>query len=169
MKRSIACCVVLVLAATASAAPDKGKVPITTASEEARQLYLKGRDLTERLRATDAHALFQQAIEKDAGFAMAHLNVGLTAGSTKGFFDALGRAVALADKASPGEALLIKSVEAGAKNDAARQKEYLDKLVRAFPTDERALQLLGNFQFARQEYAAAIATFEKVSRINPAF
>jgi hypothetical protein len=33
------------------------KIPITTASEETRALYLKVRDLAERLRVTDAHAL----------------------------------------------------------------------------------------------------------------
>src|SRR5262245_29656366 len=144
MKRSIAFCALALLAATASAAPDvkgdkdkakakakdsaKGKIPITTTSEEARELFVKGRDLNERLRATDAHALFQQAVAKDAGFAIAHLNVGLTSGSTKEFFDAIGRAVALADKASPGEALVIKAVDAGAKGDAAAQKKYLERL-----------------------------------------
>ena len=34
------------------------RIPITTSSDEARQLYLKGRDLVEKLRATDARPKF---------------------------------------------------------------------------------------------------------------
>ena len=38
------------------------KIPITTSSDDARQLYMKGRDLAEKLRATDARRLYEQAI-----------------------------------------------------------------------------------------------------------
>jgi tetratricopeptide (TPR) repeat protein len=171
MKISIAMCAMAALAATASAAPDKdkGKIPITTSSEEARQLFIKGRDLSERLRATDAHALFQQAIAKDGSFAIAYLNAATSSGSTAEFFAGLARAVALVDKASPGEALLIKATDAGAKGDVAHQKEYLEKLAKQYPNDERALQPLANYYFGRQDYTASIGVFEKVVKINPAF
>ena len=61
---------VLVVTACAAAsllaqAPAVTKMPITTASEEARKLYLEGRDLLERLRGTDARRLFEQAVAKD--------------------------------------------------------------------------------------------------------
>src|SRR4026207_2353695 len=78
-------------------------VEITTSSEEARTLYVKARDLSEKLRATDAHALFEQAIAKDKDFALAYLGLANTSATTKEFFDALGKAVALADKATEGE------------------------------------------------------------------
>ncbi|HET8644040.1 MAG TPA: hypothetical protein VFO85_01050, partial [Vicinamibacteria bacterium] len=41
------------------------KIPITTSSEEARKLYLQGRDLVEKLRGADARPLFEQAAAKD--------------------------------------------------------------------------------------------------------
>ena len=41
------------------------KIPVTTTSEEARALFLKGRELSERLRGTDAHDYFLQAVELD--------------------------------------------------------------------------------------------------------
>src|SRR5215510_1897747 len=86
----------------AMAAPEpKAKVPITTASEEARTLYLKGRDLMEKLRGTDARAAFTQAVAKDKDFALAYLGLANTSASAKDFFDAIGRAVALAGKVSP--------------------------------------------------------------------
>src|SRR6185436_14670716 len=85
---------------------DAGKLPITTTSEEARAAYLKARDLFERLRATDAHALYAQAIAKDGDFASAYLGLAFSSGTTKEFFDALAHAVAASAKASPGEQLL---------------------------------------------------------------
>jgi len=51
----------------------KGKIPVTTASAEARKLYLDGRAAAEALRFDEARALQRTAVEKDPGFALAHL------------------------------------------------------------------------------------------------
>ena len=52
------------------------KIPITTSSDEARTLYLKGRDLAEKLRATDARRLYEQAVAKDPNFALGYVGPG---------------------------------------------------------------------------------------------
>ena len=83
-----AACALAVLA-VAPAATSADRIPITTSSEEARQLYLKGRDLAEKLRATDARALFQQAAAKDPGFALAQVGLANSSGTAKEFFDAV--------------------------------------------------------------------------------
>ena len=44
------------------------KVPVTTTSSEALESYLKGRDLSEKLRGQEARAHFDRAIELDADF-----------------------------------------------------------------------------------------------------
>ena len=36
-----------------------GEIPITTRSEEARRLYLEGRDLAEKIRPADAREVFE--------------------------------------------------------------------------------------------------------------
>src|SRR5688572_31933097 len=41
-------------AETGTTPPDAGKIPVTTASAEARSEFLKGRDLSEKLRITDS-------------------------------------------------------------------------------------------------------------------
>ena len=46
------------------------KVPVTTTSDEARDLYMKGRTLLDDLRVVDANGLFAQAVEADENFAM---------------------------------------------------------------------------------------------------
>jgi tetratricopeptide (TPR) repeat protein len=159
----------LVVLAGGMAAMAADKIPITTSSEEARQLYLKGRDLSEKLRATDARALYQQAAAKDPGFALAQVGLANSSGTAKEFFDATGRAVALAEKASEPEKLVICALDAGAKGEPARQKDCLTKLVAACPDDERAHNLMGAYHFGRQEYEAAVAEYRKANAINPAF
>jgi len=108
------------LAAAASTASND-KIPITTSSEEARQLYVKGRDLAEKLRATDARALYMQAAEKDKTFALAQLGLANTAGTAKEFFDSLGQAVTLSGKVSEPERLLI--AESKTRPSATLRKE----------------------------------------------
>jgi tetratricopeptide (TPR) repeat protein len=157
------------LASTTLAAYADEKIPITTSSEEARQLYVKGRDLAEKLRATDARSLYAQAAAKDSGFALAHLGLANTAGTAKEFFDALGQAVVLSGKVSEPERLIIAGVDAGAKGDVDRQKQSFTKLVADFPNDERAHNLLGGYYFGRQDYAAAVAEYKQATAINPSF
>jgi hypothetical protein len=82
----------LVLLATGSNAGKGGKIPITTKSEKAREYYLKGLDLAERLRGQQAFAYFEKAVAEDPGFAMAYLNLALVTPSTAGFFENLGKA-----------------------------------------------------------------------------
>jgi len=160
---------VCVLGALGGAASAAEQIPITTASAEARQLYLKGRDLSERLRATDARALFQQAAAKDPDFALAQVGLANTAGTAKEFFDAVGRAAALAGKASEGEQQIICALDAAAKAEPARQKECLTKLRQAFPNDARAHNLMGAYHFGRQEWAASVAEFQKATELSPEF
>jgi len=145
------------------------KIPITTSSEEARQLYVKGRDLSEKLRATDARKLFQQAAEKDKGFALAHVGLANTAGTAKEFFDAVSQAVALSGKVSEPERLTILGLEAGAKGEVARQKELYTKLTTAYGNDERGHNLLGGYYFGQQDYLAAVEEYRKATAINPGF
>ncbi|HEY7723844.1 MAG TPA: tetratricopeptide repeat protein [Anaeromyxobacteraceae bacterium] len=157
------------LAAALGAAEVAGQVPITTASPEAREIYLQGRDAFERLRFEDARRLFARAAEKDPDFALAHLALANTAASARGFFDELRRAVALAGKASEGERHVILAQDAAARGDPAGARSHYDALVAAFPDDGRARTLLGNWHFGRQEYPAAIEQYRKSTALAPTF
>ena len=156
-----------VASAATGAATDK--VPITTSSNEARELYLKGRDLAEKLRATDARRYYEQAVAKDAEFALAYVGLANTAGTTKQFIDAVTRAAALAGRVSEGERHMVLGLDAAMKGNAAEVLSHYTDLVRLFPNDERAQTLLGNLYFGRQDYEAAVKAFVKATSINPAF
>src|SRR3982750_3200343 len=104
--------------ADAQTSPASDKVPITTTSEDARQLYLKGRDLAEKLRATDAHAFYEQAIAKDPNFALGYLGLATTSATTKEFIDATTHAARLAGQVSEGERHVVLGLEAAMKGSA---------------------------------------------------
>jgi len=146
---------------------ESGKIPVTTASEEARKEFLHGRDLSEKLLIQDSIQYFDRAIALDPNFAIAELNRANVSPTGKEFFEHLKKAVALSDKASNGERLLILGNEAGANGNAAKQKEYLDQLVAAYPNDERAHFNLGGYHFGQQEIPAAIEHYKKATDIAP--
>ena len=152
--------------APATAAKD-GKIPVTTASEEARKEFLAGRNLSEKLRITDSIQHFDKAISLDPNFALAELNRANVSPTAKEFFDHLKKAVTLADKASDGERMLIQAAEAGANANQPKQKEILEKLVAAYPGDERAHFTLGGYYFGQQDFAQAIDHYKKATELAP--
>jgi tetratricopeptide (TPR) repeat protein len=146
-----------------------GKIAITTSSEEARKEFLQGRDLQEKLQIQDSIQHFDKAISLDPNFALAELNRAQVSPTGKEFFDHLKKAVALADKASNGEKLLILGNEAGANGNAAKQKELLEQLAAAFPNDERAHFNLGGYYFGQQDFPSAIEHYKKATEIAPTY
>ena len=165
------CAIALCVGAASGSAqtPSAGKIPITTSSQEARELYLKGRELAEKLRATDGRAYYKQAVAKDTNFAMGYIGLANTSGTTKEFIDAVTRAASLAAQVSDGERHVILGLEAAMKGNPAGTLSHYSELVRLYPNDERARTLLGNLYFGRQDYEAAVGHFVKATTINPSF
>jgi tetratricopeptide (TPR) repeat protein len=154
---------------TAQSAGAGGKIPISTASGEARQLYIKGRTLAENLRAQDSREFLTQAAAKDPSMGLAHYNLALSAPTAKDFFRHLKQAVALADRVSEGERLMILGLQAGANADTKLQREYYERLAAAYPRDERAHFLLGGAYFAQQHFAKAVGQYERSVELAPDF
>jgi len=145
------------------------KIPVTTTSEEARKEYLAGRDLAERLLVQDSIQHFDKAIALDPNFALAELSRANSSPTAKEFFAHLKRAVALADKASAGEKLLILATDAGANGDPLKQKEYLEQLVTSFPNDERAHFNLGGYYFGQADFPKAIEHYRRATELAPSY
>jgi len=145
------------------------KIPITTSSMEARNAYLKGQDLLDKLRTNEARSLLDQAISKDPNFAAAYLLRAQTATTAKEFFSDLKSAGAASGKVSEGERLMIRASEAFASSKSLEGGEDLQKLVAAYPGDERAHETLGGYYQNMQQYDKAIAEQQKAVELNPDF
>jgi tetratricopeptide (TPR) repeat protein len=153
----------------AATSDDAAKLPITTASEKARELYLQGRDLQEKLRALEARPYFQKAVAEDPDFAIGHFSLAFTSTSTKEFFASLETAVSLADAVSEGERWWILGAKAGTDGNPVKQRELFQKLAEKYPNDERCQNILGGHYFGQQQYNYAIEQYEKAIKINPEF
>jgi tetratricopeptide (TPR) repeat protein len=154
---------------SAAASTDGGKIPITTKSEDARNEFLQGRGLSDKLLGQECIPHFDKAIALDPDFASAEMARANNSPTAKEFFDHLNKAVSLADKASEGERIFIFANQAGANGDVAKQKEYLDKLVAAYPNDERAQFNLGNYYFGQQDMGQAIEHYKKATELAPSY
>jgi len=140
---------------------DAGKIPITTSSDEAKQNFIKGRDLAEQLQGHESLEYLTKAIQADSTFALAYLTRSAFQSTAKDFFDDLNKAVAFAGNASQGEQLEISGFEAGVNANPIKQKEDYEKLVSLYPQDERAQNLLANYYFGQFEDQKAIDGYKK--------
>jgi tetratricopeptide (TPR) repeat protein len=158
---------VLLLISGCAKKEDTDKIPVTTSSASAEEEFLKGRELFDKLRLQNSLQYFESAIEEDKDFALAHYYNALASPTAKRFFEQLDKAVALADNASEGEKLIILAAEAAANGNPSKQKAHLTKLVELYPSDERALTLLGTFYFGQQQYDDAVTQLMKATEVAP--
>lgn len=111
------CCSFMIFSCTSQQQIDQ--MLITTSSPEARELYIQGRVKADNIEFTAAMMLFDQALEEDPDFAMAHLQQALAGGSLEERREHLSKAVDLVDKVSPGEAKFILYYKALFDGDGA--------------------------------------------------
>ena len=145
------------------------KIPITTNSKEAKDLYLKGLSLADRFRTNESIEYFEKAIDIDSEFAMAYLNLAFVHPTPSEFFPDFNKAVSLKQNVSEGEKLWIEATEAAVNNRQQTQIDILKKLVRLYPKDERAFTNLANSYFGQQDYTNAIKYYLEAMDINPEF
>lgn len=142
-------------------AAEPTEIPITTASEEALAVFLEGRELSDNLREDEAREHFDKAIELDPDFAQAYLYRSFAFTSNEDLKSYLKQAVALADKVSEGEQLLIEQSKANnLDNNLGKQLELCKQLAQKYPRDKRARSLLGIVYYGRDEDEKAIAELE---------
>ena len=143
MKNTLMVCAVIALASSPTVAQQK-QLSITTASPDALVLYQKALDYAENVESESARPLLDQAIQKDAGFAMAYALRAVTGAGFNVARENREKAVSLIDKVSPGERLWIMAAQAQADGDVLKMKQHLVELLKLHPNDQHVAYFAGN-------------------------
>lgn len=142
------------------------EVPITTSSKEALNFFMDGRDKYENIEVAAAASLFDRAIQKDPDFAMAYFYRANTGGGPNVNRQNIDKAVSLIGKVSEGEKLEIKYLKASADGNGQKQKEYLDQLLKSFPSDKRVHEIAGWYYYSMNDFTTALIHFTKSSELD---
>jgi tetratricopeptide (TPR) repeat protein len=145
------------------------KVPVTTASAEARAYYEEGLALADNLHLVEANAAYARAVEADPNFAMGYLRLAQSSQTAAAFFRAVRQAEENAAHATEGEQHYIKALIAGAENDQASQFDALVQVMSAYPKDERTHMAVANYFLLQQNFADAAKHYGHATSINPEF
>jgi tetratricopeptide (TPR) repeat protein len=148
---------------------DNRRIPVTTRSDEARDLWLRGRVLNENLQPHEARALFSRAAAIDPSFALAEYSLAATATTGRELATHLSKALELAANASIGERLLILGLQARTNGDPERARQLAESLVVHYPKDERAHWTLASACSTQQQYDCAIQELRTAIGLNPRF
>jgi len=143
------------------------KLPVTTASADARNHFLQGQRELDLGRGFDANAQFKEAVAADSGFAIAYLNVGNTGNSLEEFNTNLVLAERHAAGASNAERFLIQITRKGVDNDVNGQLALAQQLVEQYPESPRAYLVLASVQGTMNRNADARASISKALGLAP--
>jgi len=145
------------------------EIPVTTSSDEARKLFVEGRDKFENVELAAAANLLDKAIQKDPSFALAYFYRSQSGGGAEAFRKNIDMAVGLADKVSPGERLMILGAKANFDGNDVLFKKYADELLKTFPNDKRARMLMANYHAGEGDTKGAAEWYRKSIEADPTF
>lgn len=161
--------VAVILMTISCTAPEIQDIPITTSSEEARDLFIQGREYWEKIQLQKSSEFMQQAIDLDSTFAIAYFYEALNQTETQQVIMYLNKAAALADRASEGERLIILTVKTDFNNEFAKAAEYSQKLTAAYPRAKSAHFFTGMHHTFTQEFESAAKACEKAIEIDSGY
>ncbi|MCB0278253.1 MAG: tetratricopeptide repeat protein [Calditrichaeota bacterium] len=145
------------------------KMPITSKSKKALELYYQARTLNERLRPLSAQPLLQQALKLDPDFVMAQFELTNTYNQPGPRREATLKLFEMKKTAtiSSAEQLFVDRLEAGFNGDNKTADARLAELYAKFPNDERVVMQMALFYANKNEISKAIELYERSIKINP--
>ena len=146
---------------------------VTTASLEAYNLFLRGRDEYEKFYNADALKSLEKAVALDPGFAMAHSylwRVYSTLGNTEGARATLDTLKKLGSRTKGKEGLYIQALLAySAAEDEEKYLQILKKIIDLYPEEKRCRVDLASYYINRRKYDEAVAELERALVLDPQY
>lgn len=146
----------------------EGEIPITTASNQAFNLYLEGQYLFDVGRGVQARQKFLAAAEADPDFALAYYGVSNAALSFAEYQGSLDSAVQHSEGISEGEKLMIGVNRSFLTNDSAAGLAMAGELTAAYPESARAWIVLAGMQANENDNEGARKSYMKALSLDNA-
>lgn len=149
------------------------KIPVTSSSEKAVQLYHQAWSVMENAEIAKAHQLLEEALKEDPGFFMGHFVLAfnnLNLGNRDVFKAHAEKALNSKATLSKGEMLLKTALRRINENPKADVTDVGENLVEIYPKDEVAYFMLASFLGIVHDFKGTAATYSKLLEItdNPA-
>ena len=151
----------------------EGMIPITTASEKAKSLYIQAIAAAKDVYLKNYWDLTSKALKEDPDFFMAHFHAALfnfySDNDTK-FNENVTKAVNCKANLSKGELLLKDAAKKLAENKNADVTEFGKKLIEAYPKDENSYYYQIFFQGMIKDFNGIVSNLKKAIEVseNPA-
>jgi tetratricopeptide (TPR) repeat protein len=155
---------VLLLCFSASGRESNQDMPITSASQEALNLYLQSRTLLEMEKNQEAIPLFEQAVAKDSSFAFAYLALASASIKSQGisaYMKLLQKAIALQDQVSAPEKLCLQALDLTWQVKNHKAVARLQTVLQQYPNDKRIMLMIADNYFAFQQLPDSALVFAK--------
>jgi uncharacterized protein (TIGR02246 family) len=142
------------------------RVPVTTASDDARVHYTRGLHAVNFIDFGQARSHFDAALDADPEFALAHMYRGwLSPSDTRA--EHLRQATAHAK--TDGERQMIEAYQANLRDDYDRERALHEALAQRYPDDPYPLFFLANTEANRDRNAEAVAAARRALQSDPTF
>jgi len=174
MRRSI-CAVLIVMVGGLFVAPlhahhlkqsATASMPVTTSSEQARALYVKGMQDYENLYLERCNEDWRAAVKADPNLAVAWAWIAFNSGNPTEVSAAREKAKALAPKVTPGERLMVDWIVKVQEGDFIGGISAMNDLLEMFPKDKHLFYLAGNWLMGENGDAQALKIMEKALAID---
>jgi len=146
---------------------------VTTASLDAYNAFLRGRDEFEKYYYADARRSLERAVELDPGFAMAHSylwKVYTLLGVADAARETLERLKTLGARIKGKEGLYIQALLANwVERNPEKYVLLLKKIIVMYPEEKRCRAELGAFYMNTQKYDEAVAEFKQAIALDPQY
>src|SRR5436305_1269993 len=158
------------LMTVAAAQTPSGRMPITTSSPEARALFEQGIVAWENLHIPQALQSWQDAINKDPDFLLAHLYISERIPDPGQQASERKKVLSLTDSVTPDERLMAEWILADSRDDSIAALAAMNELLARYPKDKHlywfaALSMCANYH--QWDRWAELA--EQVVRVDPDF
>jgi len=146
-----------------------GALPISTHSEEARDLVEKALNNYENAELEACLNDVREAARKDPQFALAYGLWSYAARRDEPATDALAKANALVLNALPEEQLLVRWMTATQSSDLLPAISLMNDMLKQFPDNKHVLYLTAEWLYFQQDYDRSKKLFEKALQADPKF